>query len=68
MGGSDVRCRNDHSLVAEPLEETVPVMVHRDAVVADDDCSMYRDSRDLSIHVRRNATVYIFPVLDRPAG
>ena len=63
LGGSDVRGRNDHPLVAYQLEETLPAVVHRYAVVAHDYRGMRGLSRDLSVRLRRDATLYLFSVL-----
>ena len=63
MGGSDVHCRNGDSLASYQLEKTLPLMVQRDATLADGHCSLPRYRRHLSVRFRRNATIHIFPVL-----
>ena len=63
LGGSDVRGRNDHSLATHQLEETLPAVVHRHAVMAHDDRGMRGLSRDLSVRDSRYATIYLFPIL-----
>ena len=63
MGGSHVRGRYDHPLATFQLEKTLPLMVQRHAALADGHFRLSRDSRYLSVRFRRNATLYLFPIL-----
>ena len=63
MGGSNVRCRNGHSLASDQLEKAVSSGIQRYAAMADGDCGMYCDCCHLSVRHGGHATVYIFPVL-----
>lgn len=63
MGGSNVRGRHGDPLVAHQLETPLPALVQRHAVMADRNRRLRRDRYYLSIRLRGDATVYLFPVL-----
>ena len=63
MGRGDVRSGHGDTLVAHQLETALPTLVQCYAVVAHRLRSLHRDCRHLSIRLRRDATVHIFPVL-----
>lgn len=63
MGGSDVRGRHGHSLVADRLEKTLPSGLQRDAFVAHGARRMYLYRRHLPVRHRGYATLHLFPIL-----
>ena len=63
MGGSNVRGRHGDPLVANQLETPLPALVQCHAVVADRNRCVRRDRYHLSIRFRRDATVYLLPIL-----
>ncbi len=63
MGGSHVRCRYGDSLAANPLETTLSTDFQRHAIMAYGNSRVCSDCGDLSVCVRGDATLYLFPVL-----
>lgn len=63
MGGSDVYCRHGDTLAAYRLEKTLPPGVQLDAFMADGDSRMRIYHRHLSIRLRGDATIHLFPIL-----
>ena len=63
MGSSYVRSRHDHSLVTYQLETTLSTRFQRNALMAYGNSRVRSDCGNLSVCVRGDATLYLFPVL-----